>query len=294
MVIYHSISVYDTVINFLLKIRLWIFVNIFPSKFKNIVNPIQKKNWILSFNDEFEGTTIDKTKWITNAYYGLSFDPTSITENNTAPFEYFSDTAFTVSNSVVKQIADKTDTVIDYTDWNGKDWGKFTIPYTVGQLESVNSFNQQYGYFEARTKIPNTTGMWPAFWLCSTYSWPPEIDIYEMLTSNSTTQMPTNIHYNTGATVNLQSSQISLNTLDCTSSFHIYACSWSKNSIKFYYDNLLVRVLHDPEALSWFKFPMFIIIGTGIEPQSYDSVPLNQTTFPNYHEVDYVRAYKKS
>jgi Beta-glucanase/Beta-glucan synthetase len=40
-------------------------------------------------------------------------------------------------------------------------------------------FKQQYGYFEIRSKMPNSTGTWPAFWLTGTQSWPPEIDIYE-------------------------------------------------------------------------------------------------------------------
>src|ERR1035438_37358 len=103
----YLITAYDAVINFLLKIRLWIFVHVFPKRFNNVINPIQKKNWTLAFNDEFEGDAIDKTKWITNAYYGLSYDPTSITKSNQAPLEYYSDRAFTVSNSVVKQIADR-------------------------------------------------------------------------------------------------------------------------------------------------------------------------------------------
>ena len=68
-----------------------------------------------------------------------------------------------------------------------------TYPYTSGLISSVKSFTQKYGYFEARVKLPNAQGTWPAFWLLpypaganvgSTWPlafqyWPPEVDIME-------------------------------------------------------------------------------------------------------------------
>ena len=52
----------------------------------------------------------------------------------------------------------------------------------AGGLYSWNFFNAKYGYFETRMKLsPNGLRYWPAFWLSSSDSWPPEIDIFELM-----------------------------------------------------------------------------------------------------------------
>jgi beta-glucanase (GH16 family) len=57
--------------------------------------------------------------------------------------------------------------------------------YTSARLNSKGKFEQKYGRFEARIKIPQGQGMWPAFWLLGndskTAGWPMcgEIDIME-------------------------------------------------------------------------------------------------------------------
>ena len=58
-----------------------------------------------------------------------------------------------------------------------------------GNIQTVNQhgqgFAQQYGYFEARIKLPNALGAWPAFWLKSQSEYfdpkivRPEIDVLE-------------------------------------------------------------------------------------------------------------------
>jgi hypothetical protein len=46
--------------------------------------------------------------------------------------------------------------------WGGK---KVAPRFTAGMLSTEKSFQQMYGYFEARIKISNVPGTWPAFWL---------------------------------------------------------------------------------------------------------------------------------
>ena len=56
----------------------------------------------------------------------------------------------------------------------------------TGGIYTWNFFNTKYGYFETREKLsPGGIKYWPAFWLSSSDSWPPEIDIFELMGDNS-------------------------------------------------------------------------------------------------------------
>ena len=37
--------------------------------------------------------------------------------------------------------------------------------YTSGRITTQGKFNQLYGKYEARIKLPSAQGTWPAFWL---------------------------------------------------------------------------------------------------------------------------------
>ena len=71
--------------------------------------------------------------------------------------------------------------------------------YTSGQINTSQSFNQLYGFFEMRAQLPAGQGTWPAFWLLpENGSWPPEIDVMEMLGNNPTVYY-TSIHSGTAS-----------------------------------------------------------------------------------------------
>lgn len=42
-----------------------------------------------------------------------------------------------------------------------------TYDYTSGRIDTLNSFNFEYGKIEAKMKLPEGAGVWPAFWLLS-------------------------------------------------------------------------------------------------------------------------------
>lgn len=70
-------------------------------------------------------------------------------------------------------------------------------PFLTGQIETQKSLSQLYGYFEVNCEVPATPGLNSAFWLLpENGSWPPELDVFEILGSDPTTLYMTS-HYGT-------------------------------------------------------------------------------------------------
>ena len=70
--------------------------------------------------------------------------------------------------------------------------------YASGIAITMDKFDQQYGYFEAKIKVPKGNGLWPAFWMMPYHAWPPEIDIMEILGRDTDTMYMTN-HWGTAS-----------------------------------------------------------------------------------------------
>ena len=53
-------------------------------------------------------------------------------------------------------------------------------PYKSGAVSTLGKWSQLYGHFEASMRLPETNGLWPAWWLLpADNTWPPELDILE-------------------------------------------------------------------------------------------------------------------
>ncbi len=200
---------------FYLLLFLWLLGLVYPSVTR-ASPPGNPAEWILTFSDEFTGTTLDTTKWATKMPYSLkwwSSDGWSDRTTDTGDAEWYVDDAHTINNDILS-ITAKHECVafgrpeIDLAIYNSANLcnGTFTstcndngpyscsnFPYTSGMIASYPSFSQKYGYFETSMKLPVGAGMWPAFWLMpmadprpsttpwpwTSVIWPPEIDIME-------------------------------------------------------------------------------------------------------------------
>jgi len=61
--------------------------------------------------------------------------------------------------------------------WDLPDGVNYHPRYATGLLRSVDAFS--YGDFELKCILPKGRGLWPAFWLTHSTTWPPEIDVFE-------------------------------------------------------------------------------------------------------------------
>ncbi|MBV8975943.1 MAG: glycoside hydrolase family 16 protein [Alphaproteobacteria bacterium] len=157
--------------------------------------------------------------------------------------------------------------------------------YTSGELNSYHSFSQLYGYFEMRAQLPASQGMWPAFWMLpEDGSWPPEIDIMEVLGNDPTTLYTSAHSEQNGQEVNYG---VATKVPDTSKAFHTYAVDWEKDTITWYFDGQQVYQLATPPD---FHKPMFIEVNLalgGYWPGDVDST----TVFPGQYKIDYIHAY---
>ena len=157
--------------------------------------------------------------------------------------------------------------------------------YTSGQISTYQSFSQTYGYFEMRAELPAGQGLWPAFWLLpENGSWPPEIDVMEMLGNNPSVYY-TSVHSGTA------SNEISAGQADTVANtstgFHTYGVDWEPDSITYYFDGSPVYKVATPADMN---VPMYMIANLavgGYWPGNADST----TPFPAQMQIDFIRAY---
>ena len=273
-------------LNLFLKIRIWVICKFLPHLLDNERTSYSREGYELSFNDDFD--EFNKSIWQNYPYFGNRFHPGNIVDKGIAPFQFYDPSCISVENSILRLECNDTPTIIKYVDYNGKDYGFYKIPYQVGWIQTMpNTFQQNYGYFEIRSKSPYSDGTWPAFWLSSTEAWPPEIDIFEIYTSDGQTRSTSTIHW--GKDPKHPMTGFGHATLPLNLDFSVFGCDWNEKTIKIYYNGWLVRVFPTP---SDFKYEMNIIINNGVQT---DETGLNREsiTSPNYFEVDYVKVWKK-
>jgi beta-glucanase (GH16 family) len=169
--------------------------------------------------------------------------------------------------------------------------------YTSARLITKDKFEQKYGRFEARIRLPYGQGIWPAFWMLGAdideNPWPGagEIDIMEYRGQNPSILIGS-VHgpgYNGG---NAISKEYVLEQDRFDTGFHIFGIEWGPEYINFYVDDVLYNQI-TPEDVTgpWvFDKPFFILMNLAVGGTFVGS-PNAETIFPQTMVVDYVRVY---
>ncbi|GAB5565438.1 MAG: hypothetical protein Wins2KO_25010 [Winogradskyella sp.] len=177
--------------------------------------------------------------------------------------------------------------------------------YTSGRILTKGKFQQKYGRFEARIRLPWGQGLWPAFWLLGDDNdgaeiWPNigEIDIMENR-GQEPTLITGSVHgpgYSGGDSINKDYDLVN-DRFD--TDFHIFGVEWGPNYINYYVDDVLYNQItpesleeEDVDAANWvFNDREFYIILNVAVGGNYVGFPSAETVFPQTMEVDYVRVY---
>jgi len=160
--------------------------------------------------------------------------------------------------------------------------------YTSGLITTQFSFSQVYGVFEMRARLPKGRGLWPTFWLLpKDRSWPPEIDIFEVL-GQEPTVLHTNAH--SKATGTHSDAADVIRVPDTSADFHTYTVDWQKDEIRWYFDGFEIGRAPTPADM---HKPMYILAGLPIGGH-WVGRPDQSTHFPAVLTIDWIRAYRRS
>lgn len=162
--------------------------------------------------------------------------------------------------------------------------------YTSARMETINTFSQAYGKFEARIKFPPGAGLWPAFWIegANVYKvgWPAcgEVDIVEPNGKNANVVLAYAHSRRTNHHAALTVPQ------PITSGFNTYSVIWTPKGITWYFDGFPYS--HLDAYKGWeFNHPFFIILDLAVGG-GYSGPPNSKTPFPAKMIVDWVRVYR--
>ena len=174
-------------------------------------------NFVEVFSDEFNDAELDSSKWNTGYLWGpylpinneeqLYVDQFGINSGSMLGNGGQTPSPFQMTGSSLKIIATPVTNINqlpprpaegaaiwdDYPEYryNGDDpndpddsfYDPQNVNYLSGLITSYDSFRFTHGYAEARVKLPEGQGLWPAFWLLTSFYVEdvPEIDIMEFL-----------------------------------------------------------------------------------------------------------------
>jgi beta-glucanase (GH16 family) len=174
--------------------------------------------------------------------------------------------------------------------------------FVSGRFDTHGKVSFQYGFIEARIKMPAGSGNHPAFWMLgdniNQVGWPysGEMDITE-IHSNEPTTTTSATHYSTvnspnTCCTNHQYKVASLGVgADVTAGYHTYAVAWMPNSISYYVDNRLISTT-TPANLGglWvFNSKFFLILNNAVNQAFSGSW---QNLQASTMSIDWVRSYQ--
>ena len=237
------------------------------------------KDYELFWADEFDSTAVDTDKWVVKDLGG-GFGNQEI--------QYYQPENATVSEGLL-HIKIAKEKVVD---------GSTTYDYTSAKLETASKVNFLYGKMEARIKMPNAIGSWPAFWMLGSnigsVGWPHcgEIDVMEWVGRGPNAATGSiffdgiwpNNHISTP--YNIPSGQSFI------TEFHTFAIEWEPNEIRYYCDGNYYATYKNTTIApkEWvFNHDFFLILNCAIGGTGGGNVI--DFVSPQFMEVDYVRVY---
>ncbi len=230
--------------------------------FKDFLPPASDgKEWKLVWQDEFEGSTLDETKW------------NRLGDAKRRDGFWVKEDAY-LSGKGTLLLRTK------------KDGGRCTC----GAVNTQGKFEHAFGYYVARCRAPREPGHWPAFWMMSPGVGKvgnggrdgTEIDIMEMPWRDG--KVTFNLHWD-GYGPDHQAAGTNTVMPALKEGFHDYALLWMPEEYVFYVDG---REVWRTKAGGVSQVPEYLKLTEEIGTWGG---AIAQAKLPDYFEVEYVRVY---
>jgi beta-glucanase (GH16 family) len=275
-------------------------------------------NWTLWLDEEFTGTALNTQIWSTGYRTGDTIN---------GEYQAFRPENVSVANGAATIKVERRPGSQN-VDMGGNASGNFN--YASGAIQSYNKWAQKYGYFEARLRIPNAVGTWPAFWTLpdrgttqtynlgrrvtagNTYNSQPipmgnEHDILETFSVwRIANHFRTHVgyiwrHSSTGhqgvgeyGLANNGAGPEEFYYQNADTEFHTYGMYWGPNNVVFYVDG--TEVLRRDNPVNNSIVPEYLILNVAIRGDCWlkhvttAEIDADLAT-PKYMDIDYVKVW---
>jgi beta-glucanase (GH16 family) len=239
-------------------------------------------NWNAIFADDFSGVSVDQSKWSTCLWWGCTGAQGQTNVRHIAQ-------NVTVAGGTLTLTARQT---------AGSD-AQGSYSYTLGEIQSGRTssdlskpprFSMLYGFVEARVRAAGTRGFESGLWMSpADESWPPELDIAEIL-GKSSNMVNMAFHWRNASAGNNQDYTQYVGP-DFAADWHTFGVDWEPTYITWYVDGMARKTYTDSNTIPHAAMDVRANVDVG-GPWIGD--PDSTTSWPGKFDIDYIRAWQKS
>lgn len=258
----------------------------------------------LIWQDEFNGTSLDTSKWNYEQGYYLNDDQNTWGWGN-AELQHYTDSA----QNVFVQDGKLNIRALNDPKSFPQDPNRYA-QYSSGKINTKNHFTLKYGRVDFRAKLPTGNGIWPALWMLpqdspyGTWAASGEIDVMEARgrlpgstsgavhfggTWPANQHISGEYHFPEGQNIN--------------NDYHVYSVVWEEDNIKWYVDGKFFFKVTNEQWYSLaapnnpnapFDQPFYLIMNLALGGNFDGGISPNPSDIPATMQVDYVRVYKEN
>lgn len=233
------------------------------------------------FADEFSGLSLDKNKWSTCLWWGCTGAQGQTNVRHTAA--NVSVGSGTLALSARQTAGSDASGSYDYT------LGEIQSGRTSSDLSRPPKFSMLYGFAEARIRVAGTYGFESGLWMSSADgSWPPELDIAEIL-GKSSNMVNMAFHWRDASATNNQDYTQYVGP-DFAGGWHTFGVDWEPTYIKWYVDGVARKTYTDSNTIPQTAMDIRANLDVG---GPWISDPDSTTSWPGQFDIDYIRAWRK-
>jgi beta-glucanase (GH16 family) len=240
-------------------------------------------DWIITFEEEFNASTLDLTKW-------------NVKNNQThcSPCElqlYVNGGVSVADGNLV--ITTKRDHILGP---NGQ-----VFNFSSGWIDTHTKFSQPYGLFEASGKLApqSSTGYWPAFWTLpanQSICWPTggEIDVFEYTANPTVNDVFGSFRWGTACNNDKQILPgaaypgLMQKPIDWSVDYHTFAATWNETAITFFVDGHAYETKTSTEV-NIPNMAHYVILNAAV---AWYYPPGPKAIYPATTYFDWVRVYR--